>query len=171
MGRPQAGLPHRHGPTPRISSQHKQTEIVLQVWENLSAISEVKPVEDNYDGSYLTMLSQSGFIFGIINVVGNFGTVFVDQSYWQSAIAAKPSATYKGYILGGLCWFAIPFTLATALGLASRALDLPISASEAGAGARLLLSPQVYAVPCRQMHTLTGSCSRAAGWYGRAGVG
>lgn len=23
------------------------------------------------------------------------------QSYWQSAIAAKPSATYKGYILGG----------------------------------------------------------------------
>ena len=28
--------------------------------------------------------------------VGNFGTVFVDQSYWQGAIAAKPSATYKG---------------------------------------------------------------------------
>jgi hypothetical protein len=28
--------------------------------------------------------------------VGNFGTVFVDQSYWQGAIAAKPSATYRG---------------------------------------------------------------------------
>ena len=60
-------------------------------------------MQDNRGGSYLTMLSKSGFIFGIINIVGNFGTVFIDQSYWQSAIAAKPSATYKGYILGGLC--------------------------------------------------------------------
>jgi hypothetical protein len=73
-------------------------------------------------------------VLQVINIVGNFGTVFVDQSYWQSAIAAKPSATYKGYILGGLCWFSIPFTLATSLGLASRALDLPVSKGEAGAG-------------------------------------
>lgn len=43
---------------------------------------------------------QGGLIFGIINLVGNFGTVFVDQAYWQSAIAAKPSASHKGYILG-----------------------------------------------------------------------
>lgn len=56
------------------------------------------------------------------------------QSYWQSAVAAKPSSTYTGYILGGLCWFCIPFTLATSLGLASRALDLPLSADEAGSG-------------------------------------
>eukprot|EP00892_Ulva_mutabilis_P007270 jgi/Ulvmu1/4915/UM201_0007.1 len=89
---------------------------------------------DNYNNSYLTMLSESGLIFGVINIVGNFGTVFVDQSYWQSAIAASPSSSYKGYILGGLCWFAIPASLATALGLASRALDLPISVDEANAG-------------------------------------
>lgn len=56
------------------------------------------------------------------------------QSYWQSAVAAKPSSTYTGYILGGLCWFCIPFTLATSLGLASRALALPISLDEANAG-------------------------------------
>lgn len=43
---------------------------------------------------------QEGLVFGIINLVGNFGTVFVDQAYWQSAIAAKPSASHKGYILG-----------------------------------------------------------------------
>jgi hypothetical protein len=30
--------------------------------------------------SYLTMFSESGLIFGIINIIGNFGTVFVDQS-------------------------------------------------------------------------------------------
>lgn len=92
------------------------------------------PVADNNGGSYLTMNSLGGFKFGIINIVGNFGTVFVDQSYWQSAIAAKPSSAHKGYLLGGLVWFTIPFALATSLGLASCALQLPISAAEAGAG-------------------------------------
>lgn len=92
------------------------------------------PVSGNRDGSYLTMLSSDGLMFGIINIVGNFGTVFVDQSYWQSAIAARPSSAARGYLLGGVCWFAIPFSLATSLGLASTALQLPITASEAGSG-------------------------------------
>merc|ERR1719353_1150578 len=92
------------------------------------------PVENNKDGSYLTMLSEGGWIFGVINIIGNFGTVFVDQSYWQSAIAAKPASAHKGYLLGGLVWFTIPFTLATSMGLSSTALQLPITASEAGRG-------------------------------------
>jgi urea-proton symporter len=58
-------------------------------------------VEGNRDGSYLTMLSGDGLMFGVINIVGNFGTVFVDQSYWQSAIAARPEAAARGYFLGG----------------------------------------------------------------------
>jgi len=91
-------------------------------------------VPDNKDGSYLTMLSLGGLKFGIINIIGNFGTVFVDQSYWQSAIAAKPASAHKGYLLGGLVWFTIPFALATSLGLSALALQLPISAAEAGAG-------------------------------------
>jgi Na+/proline symporter len=33
-----------------------------------------------------------------------------------------------------ICWFAIPFSLATSLGLTSTALQLPITAAEAGAG-------------------------------------
>eukprot|EP01025_Chloroclados_australasicus_P032562 TRINITY_DN329_c0_g3_i3.p1 TRINITY_DN329_c0_g3~~TRINITY_DN329_c0_g3_i3.p1 ORF type:complete len:665 (-),score=74.41 TRINITY_DN329_c0_g3_i3:419-2413(-) len=105
-----------------------------KVYDNLGIVADGKPVEDNKDGSFLTMFSEGGLIFGIINIIGNFGTVFVDQSYWQSAIAAKPSATYKGYILGGLCWFCIPFSLATTMGLASRALDLPLTADEASKG-------------------------------------
>jgi SSS family transporter len=92
------------------------------------------PVLDNEEGSYLTMLSLGGLKFGIINVVGNFGTVFVDQSYWQSAIAAKPASAHKGYILGGLVWFTIPFALATSLGLYGVAFQLPITAAEAGSG-------------------------------------
>jgi Na+/proline symporter len=92
------------------------------------------PVPNNNSGSYLTMLSADGLMFGIINIVGNFGTVFVDQSYWQSAIAAKPTSASRGYLLGGICWFAIPFSLATSLGLTSTALMLPITSGEAGAG-------------------------------------
>ena len=122
-------------------------------------------VSGNEQGSFLTMLSSNGLMFGIINIVGNFGTVFVDQSYWQSAMAAHPKSAAPGFVLAGyvyfsnetyvypdlltltvinvipktknkkrLCWFAIPFSLATSLGLASTALMLPINAAEAGAG-------------------------------------
>ncbi|CAL9028634.1 unnamed protein product [Prunus brigantina] len=92
------------------------------------------PASGNYKGSYLTMLSSGGLVFGIINIVGNFGTVFVDNGYWVSAIAARPSSTHKGYLLGGLVWFAVPFSLATSLGLGALALDLPITESEASRG-------------------------------------
>ncbi|KAH6760865.1 urea-proton symporter DEGRADATION OF UREA 3 [Perilla frutescens var. frutescens] len=92
------------------------------------------PVNGNYKGSHLTMLSSGGLVFGIINIVGNFGTVFVDNGYWVSAIAARPSSTHKGYLLGGMVWFAVPFSLATSLGLGALALDLPITASEASRG-------------------------------------
>ena len=90
--------------------------------------------EQNREGSYLTMMSSDGVAFGIINIIGNFGTVFVDQAYWQSAIAAKPGAAHKGYILGGMVWFAIPFALGTSLGLAGTALNVDITADEAGQG-------------------------------------
>ena len=92
------------------------------------------PVEGNKSGSYLTMLSSGGLMFGIINIIGNFGTVFVDNSYWLSAIAARPSAAAKGYLLGGICWFSIPFSLATSLGLTAAALMLPITSTEAAEG-------------------------------------
>ena len=52
----------------------------------------------------------------------------------MSAIAARPSATHKGYLLGGLVWFAVPFSLATSLGLGALALDLPITKDEADRG-------------------------------------
>jgi SSS family transporter len=107
--------------------------------ENLICAAQRQPGGDsdstwNLEGQYITMRSTGGLMFGIINTVGNFGTVFVDQSYWQGAIACKPSATYLGYLLGGMAWFAIPFSMATALGLAGRAFDLPITGAEAGSG-------------------------------------
>ncbi|XP_069105812.1 uncharacterized protein [Argopecten irradians] len=79
------------------------------------------PIE-NSASSYLTILSKPGLMFGMINIVGNFGTVFVDQSYWQCSVAAKPKEGVIGFLVGGVCWFAIPFALATTTGLAYIAL-------------------------------------------------
>ena len=88
----------------------------------------------NAMGAYLTMASAGGLIFGVINIVGNFGTVFVDQAYWQRAIAAQPSSTVKGFLLGGMCWFAIPFTLATTMGLTAVAIDVELSPEQVQLG-------------------------------------
>jgi SSS family transporter len=101
--------------SPKIGSPSKMHEL-------LTAAAASRPVSGNAHGSYITMRSKDGLIFGVINVVGNFATVFQDQAYWQRAIASQPASTVKAYLLGGLAWFAIPFTLATTLGLAAVAL-------------------------------------------------
>lgn len=73
-------------------------------------------------------------IFRIINICGNTSTVGVDQAYWQRAIASHPQYAVKAYLMGGLAWFAIPFGLATCIGLAGRALQIDISPSDVSAG-------------------------------------
>src|ERR671928_109868 len=104
------------------------------MFNKLTEVAISRPVDGNYAGSYLTMASSGALIFGIINIVGNFGTVFVDQSYWQRAIAASPKSAFKGFMIGGLAWFAIPFTLATTLGLAAVAVGLPLTSEQIGMG-------------------------------------
>ena len=104
------------------------------MYDKLVKAAELTPVEGNAAGAFLTMASAGGLMFGIINIVGNFGTVFVDQAYWQRAIAAQPGSTVKGFLLGGLCWFAIPFTLATTMGLTAVALDVDITMQQAQMG-------------------------------------
>jgi len=104
------------------------------MYDKLVLAAQLNPVEGNAAGAFLTMASAGGLMFGIINIVGNFGTVFVDQAYWQRAIAAKPSSTVKGFLLGGLCWFAIPFTLATTMGLTAIALDVDLTPAQAQMG-------------------------------------
>ncbi|CAG5131507.1 unnamed protein product [Candidula unifasciata] len=85
-------------------------------------ISCAKGPDGNKGNSYLTLVSDQGLMFGLINLVGNFGAVFVDQSYWQSAVAAKPKQGVIGFLLGGFAWFAIPFSFSTAMGLGYVAL-------------------------------------------------
>jgi Na+/proline symporter len=51
-----------------------------------------------------------------------FGST-VDAQLFQKAIAASPKATLPGYFVGSLAWLAIPFGLATIIGLACRAIE------------------------------------------------
>ncbi|KAK7701929.1 urea active transporter [Diaporthe eres] len=93
------------------------------VYDLLVSAALDHPVDGNKDGSYLTMRSKEGAIFFVINIVGNFGTVFLDNGYYNKAIAASPVHALPGYILGGLSWFAIPWLTATTMGLSALALE------------------------------------------------
>ncbi|OBZ89005.1 putative urea active transporter 1 [Choanephora cucurbitarum] len=104
------------------------------MYDLLEVASKKAPILDNEQGSLVTMSSLQSLIFGIINIVGNFGTVFLDNAYWQRAIAAHPQYAVKAYLVGGLSWFAIPFALATTMGLAGRALSIELSASAVSEG-------------------------------------
>jgi len=113
------------------------------MFDKLAEAAVLKPVllptfvegtPGNAMGAYLTMASAGGLIFGVINIVGNFGTVFVDQAYWQRAIAAQPSSTVRGFLLGGMCWFSIPFTLATTMGLTAVALQVSLTPEQVQLG-------------------------------------
>ena len=120
-----------------VSAVYVNTDItggVQGMYEKIVAAGKLHPVEGNAAGVFLTLASAGGLMFGIINIVGNFGTVFVDQAYWQRAIAAQPSSTVKGFLLGGACWFAIPFTLATTMGLTAIALNVDLTPAQVQMG-------------------------------------
>src|SRR4051812_49724888 len=94
-----------------------------KVFDLLVEAAKAHPVEGNAGGSYLTMRSKEGAIFFVINIVGNFGTVFCDNGYYNKAIAAHPASALPGYVMGGLSWFAIPWLCATTMGLGALALE------------------------------------------------
>lgn len=94
-----------------------------KVWEIVTQLAETQPRSGNADGSYLTIKSRSGGIFFVINIVGNFGTVFLDNGYFNKAFASDPAATMPGYVIGGLAWFAIPMFMATTMGLTALSLQ------------------------------------------------
>lgn len=101
------------------------------------------PIEGNYEGSYLTFKSNGGLVFAFDLFVAGFSTVWLDQAYWQRAIASRPETSVKAYIFGGLAWYGIPFAFATSMGLGCAALTSstsfptypnPLTAAQNGAG-------------------------------------
>ncbi|CAI4214144.1 unnamed protein product [Parascedosporium putredinis] len=97
--------------------------IIAMMFELLQEATERHPVAGNQDGSYLTMRSSDGIKFFVINIVGNFGTVFLDNGYYNKAIAASPVHALPGYLIGGISWFPVPFLTATTMGLTALALE------------------------------------------------
>jgi SSS family transporter len=92
----------------------------LGIFERLSA---VPPREGEI---YLAMASLPALLFGIVNTIGNLGAVFLDQTYWQRAIAGSDQAAGRSFLIGGLAWFAIPFGIGTALGVGGLALGIVV---------------------------------------------
>ncbi|GAW00392.1 Na+ solute symporter [Lentinula edodes] len=130
----------------------QETEGVSGLYDLLQAAAVTTPVEGNQNGSYLTMKSNQGLVFGAATILSGFAGIFCDQGYWQRAIASHPTSTTKAYMLGGLSWFAVPFAFASCLGLAARGLinnpkfptyPSPLSASQTSAG---LAAPAAAAV-------------------------
>ena len=112
-------------------------------YELLERASEEIPIERNHEGSYLTFRSVDGLIFAIDLFVAGFSTVWLDQAYWQRAIASRPETSVRAYLLGGVAWYGIPFGFSTAMGLGCAALTYstsfptypePLSAAQNGAG-------------------------------------
>ncbi|KAK8242177.1 urea active transporter [Phyllosticta capitalensis] len=79
------------------------------LYELIKAAGARHPVADNHDGSYLTMASKGGILFGILHTCANFGLVIMDTSFFIKAFAAAPSSVVPGYVIGGLAYFAIPW--------------------------------------------------------------
>lgn len=102
------------------------------------------PIPGNaHSGSYLTFKSDDGLVFAIDLLVAGFCTVWLDQAYWQRAIASRPETSVKAYLFGGIAWYGIPFGFATAMGLGCAALTSspsfptypnPLSAAQNGSG-------------------------------------
>lgn len=105
-------------------------------------------------GTYLTIRSLGALKFAILSLAEYTGVVFLDNSFHQKGIAADPAAAIPGYVLGGLAWYAMPFTLATTMGIVAVALEntpaFPtypnrMSTAEIGAGLALPYAAQTIA--------------------------
>lgn len=117
---------HTYGTSDLIGSPGK-------LYDLLKEAALAVPVEGNHEGSYLTMKSNSGLLFAASTIATGFSVslsrslrfcrsrrfcskseltlhlfvsqgVFLDQGYWQRAIASRPESTTKAYFLGAISW-------------------------------------------------------------------
>ncbi|CAJ2504555.1 Uu.00g119490.m01.CDS01 [Anthostomella pinea] len=112
-------------------------------YDLLQEASKKMPIAGNHNGSYLTFKSNDGLVFAIDLLVAGFSNVWLDQAYWQRAIASRPETSVKAYLFGGMAWYGIPFSFGTAMGLGCAALTVtsafptfpnPLTAAQNGAG-------------------------------------
>lgn len=95
-------------------------------YDLLMDASAAMPIAGIMRGVISRLRVMGGLVFAIDLFVVGFSTVWLDQAYWQRAIASRPETSVKAYIFGGVAWYGISFGFATAIGLGCAAL---ISAS------------------------------------------
>ncbi|KAI9801775.1 MAG: hypothetical protein M1825_003147 [Sarcosagium campestre] len=93
------------------------------LYDLLAAASERHPVAENHAGSYLTMTSKGGILFGILHICANFGLVIMDTSFFVKSFSAAPQAVVPGYVIGGIAYFAIPWGLGTLMSSVALGLE------------------------------------------------
>ncbi|KAL5365249.1 Sodium:solute symporter family-domain-containing protein [Aspergillus floccosus] len=93
------------------------------LYELLHAAGQHHPVPGNKDGTYLTMTSKGGILFGILHICSNFGLVIMDTSYFIKAFSAAPSSVVPGYTIGGIAYFSIPWGLGTIMSSVALGLE------------------------------------------------
>ncbi|AQZ14004.1 hypothetical protein BZL39_G00180 [Zygosaccharomyces parabailii] len=94
-----------------------------KVYDLLVLAAESSPVSGNKAGSLLTFTSYNSGLWGLILWCVGWNAA-CDSQLFQKAIAAHPTAVLGGYTIGGICWFVLPYALATTMGLAARALEM-----------------------------------------------
>ncbi|KAI3390109.1 hypothetical protein SNEBB_010150 [Seison nebaliae] len=80
-------------------------------------------IEGNEGDTYMTMISTGGFLFGLTNTIGNFGTVFVDQAYYEAASMAQPLNLVWGFLMSGIIWMTVPMVFGTTMGVGYLAIS------------------------------------------------
>ncbi|KFY89834.1 hypothetical protein V500_05454 [Pseudogymnoascus sp. VKM F-4518 (FW-2643)] len=75
------------------------------------------PVAGNAGGSFLAFQSTGALIFAASIFSSGFSMVWLDQAYFQRAIASRPESSVTAYVTGSIAWYGIPFVFSTAMGL------------------------------------------------------
>ncbi|KAF3007163.1 urea active transporter [Neopestalotiopsis sp. 37M] len=121
--------------SPHIGSPEALYDLLVQQ-------SETGHAAGTDNGSYFTVRSRDSLVFGATIFLAGFSGVWTDQAYWQRAIASAPHTAVKGYVLGSLAWYAVPFAMSTCMGLAAAALQgsdvFPVLLSDAEVSAGLV---------------------------------
>jgi hypothetical protein len=87
--------------------QHFQTDVgnLGLIFNRYKCISN----PDNYQNSAKTIVSLPGFLSGLTSIIGNFGVVFIDQSYWQLNMSTSPKKSSVAFIIAGVLWMYIKY--------------------------------------------------------------
>lgn len=81
--------------------------------------------KSQWDG--LSWVNAAGLGFLIVNTVGNLGAVLCNQTYWSRGIGSdNPRNLFKSFWTAAWCWYPVPLSMTTALGLGGLAKGLVV---------------------------------------------